>query len=531
MKKDQPRTANRWDTVRPLRRVLVVVRSPAAFDRLDDIVPLLLHDLRLDVWFTVDPGSSFSGRLRERLSTAGALLVPWQEVDQHQFDLIIAASENSDFSRLRGPIVLFPHGAGYHRRSPRHPEWPSGLRKTALIQHDQVLPHSIVVADDAQVEIMRSVDPRLASHALVAGDPCLDRLRASMPHRNLHRRTYQADDRHLVLVCSTWGPNSLYGQRPDLAEQLVTSLPADEYRVVLTLHPNVWERHGSLQLTAWLRRATSSGLVVTAPTGDWRSAMLAADVVISDHGSLTCYAAAIGLPTLVAADGGDEVIPGSPMAELLGRLPRLTDDPRQELTGTLLAPTRSSSPPATDTLAEHLYTVLGLPVVADAPDRPAVPQPKIEAPSPLHFQVEVTTVLQQGKTAEITLERTTARWPHKSSFLTASEHCAEIPLLERAGTIYADHRFALPTAAANHARNLLSTFPGARVALAPLDGDRVVVAVKDTTLAARTTAPVSVTAAAIHWWSTVPQSQRPTTIHVRAGAVSGTVVIETAAPG
>lgn len=251
-----PEAGSRWDTVQPLRCVLVVVRSPAALDRLDDVTPLLLRDRRLEVWFTVDPGSTFSGRLRERLSASGALVAEWAEVDRHRFHLVVAASENSDLTRFRGPVVLLPHGAGYHRRSPVHQEWPSGLRRTALIRDGRVLPHTIVVASADQLAVMRAVDPRLPSRALVAGDPYLARLLASTVHRDLHRHAYQADGRRLVLLCSTWGPASLFGRQPELAERLVTALPADEHRIVLTLHPNVWP----LQVHAWLRRAVDAGL-------------------------------------------------------------------------------------------------------------------------------------------------------------------------------------------------------------------------------------------------------------------------------
>ncbi|WP_139190866.1 hypothetical protein [Actinokineospora iranica] len=503
------------------------MRSPAALDRLEDIAPLLLRDRRLEVWFTIAPGSRFSGGLSKRLSDAGALLLSWENVDQRRFDLIVAASENSDFARLRGPIVLLPHGAGYHRHSPHDRQWPSGLSKTALIQNDHVLPTTIVVADADQLDVMRSVDPRLPAHALVAGDPCLDRLRASRPHRELHRRAYQADGRHLVLLCSTWGPNSLYGHRPDFAERLVTHLPADEYRVVLTLHPNIWELHGPLQVNAWLRPAVTAGLVVVPPTRDWRPALLAADLVVSDHGSLTFYAAALGLPTLIAADGADEVVAHSPMADLIARLPRLTDADRTEIARALRAPDATPHrPPTLDVLIGHLYSLLGLPDDSDAPVPPAVPVPDTEVPAPPHFQIKVIAARRHGDSAEITLERTTARWRADGSFLTAAEHCADLALLERAGAIYAEHPHARADTAAARARNLRETFPGARVALVSIDETRVAVAVDNGTSVARTTAPVSATAAALHWWSTIPLPERPTTIHVRAGTVTGVVTTD-----
>ena len=61
-----------------------------------------------------------------------------------------------------------------------------------MIRGDRVLPHTIVGAQACQLDVLRTVDPRLPPRALVAGGPCLD-------------------------------------------------LPSDEFRVVLTLHANIWE--------------------------------------------------------------------------------------------------------------------------------------------------------------------------------------------------------------------------------------------------------------------------------------------------
>ncbi|MGW4826337.1 hypothetical protein ACWEOG_02055 [Amycolatopsis japonica] len=53
----------------------------------------------------------------------------------------------------------------------------------------------------------------------------------------------------------------------------------------------------------------------------WRAGLLAADIVIGDHGSVTGYAAALGKPTLLAAF--DDVPPGTPIAALEATAPKL----------------------------------------------------------------------------------------------------------------------------------------------------------------------------------------------------------------
>ncbi|MFC7740294.1 hypothetical protein ACFQXA_03960 [Nocardiopsis composta] len=64
------------------------------------------------------------------------------------------------------------------------------------------------------------------------------------------------------------------------------------------------------------------------PEQGWQAALVAADAVIGDHGSVTYYAAALGRPVLLAAFDEGEVLPGSHI-DLLGRAaPGWTRAPR-----------------------------------------------------------------------------------------------------------------------------------------------------------------------------------------------------------
>ncbi|WP_241837539.1 hypothetical protein [Streptomyces sp. CB02115] len=80
---------------------------------------------------------------------------------------------------------------------------------------------------------------------------------------------------------------------------MTSELPSDEYRIAAVLHPNIWHGHGPGQIRAWLDRARRAGLALIDPLEDWRQALLAADVVIGDHSSVTYYAAALGTPVLL----------------------------------------------------------------------------------------------------------------------------------------------------------------------------------------------------------------------------------------
>ncbi|WP_212764396.1 hypothetical protein [Streptomyces sp. I05A-00742] len=103
--------------------------------------------------------------------------------------------------------------------------------------------------------------------------------------------------------------------------------------MVAVLHPNIWYGHGPGQVRAWLDRARRAGLTLVDPLGGWRQALIAADCVLGDHGSVTYYAAAIGRPVLLGSFPEEDLDPDSPVAAFGRTAPRLrpSDDLRRQL--------------------------------------------------------------------------------------------------------------------------------------------------------------------------------------------------------
>ncbi|MFE3444050.1 hypothetical protein ACFXNW_13540 [Nocardia sp. NPDC059180] len=161
-------------------------------------------------------------------------------------------------------------------------------------------------------------------NAVVAGDPCFDRLTASIPLRQRYRQALgAAPDTTIVTLTSTWGPNSLLGRNPGLIDSALAELTLGDHIVTAIIHPNVWFAHGPWQIRRWLADALRSGLRLIPPLHGWQAALIASDVVIGDHGAVTGYAAALSIPTILAAFPEHEVAAGS-AAELVGRTaPRL----------------------------------------------------------------------------------------------------------------------------------------------------------------------------------------------------------------
>jgi hypothetical protein len=311
-------------TVPVKRTVLAVVHSVVTAARLADILPVLASDWRIQVVFSAAP-SLFPGGVQDFLHDMGAAVIPWQQAVRERFDLAIAAA-TGQLERLHAPVLLMPHGVGYAKYparwgayGPPAPRYAHGTERQQLVYHGRVVPAAILLAHRDRLAQLRRSCPEAAPAVVIAGDPCHDRLVASLPLRAAYRRALRVkDDQKLILVTSTWGPQSLLGQAPEILSRLLTDLPADRYRVAVSLHPDAWYWHGPWQIRAWHADGRRSGMTLLPAAEGWRGALVAADLVIGDHGSVTFYAASLGVPVVLAAFPSEDVAPGSHVA-LLGR--------------------------------------------------------------------------------------------------------------------------------------------------------------------------------------------------------------------
>ena len=311
------------------RTVLVAVHHVTAGTRLADVVPLLESDRRVQVIFTLAPGSVFSGGVREYLAGLGGVVVPWCQARQARFDLAVAAAHGG-LEQLHAPVLTMPHGVGFGKYTSR---WdgpgPAAARDGAgevrarLVYHGRVVPSAIVVSSEAHLAHLRRSCPEAAAAAVVAGDPCYDRLAVSLPSRAAYRAALGTGDRVLVAASSTWGPGSLLGDHPGLLPRLAAELPAREYQVAAVLHPNIYAWHGRRQILSWYAGCLQRDVVIVPPQEGWRAVLAAADVLLGDGGSVTTYAAAGGVPVLLASSPRTKIEPGSPPAVVSRIAPRL----------------------------------------------------------------------------------------------------------------------------------------------------------------------------------------------------------------
>ncbi|MET8974178.1 hypothetical protein ABZX85_01030 [Streptomyces sp. NPDC004539] len=388
--------AGRWVTRVGCRRVLFVVHNVTSATRLLDVLPLFHSDVRVQLFATCTGSSPFLAGVPELLAGVGVPVLSWEQAKETEFDLAVSASYGGELGDIRAKLAVLSHGVGYNKKlatpqrhnatTPQQSEQAPvfGLSPEWLLREDgSPVAAATVLSHPEQLARLRESVPRAAGTAVLAGDPCYDRILAGLPQRDRFRRALGvASGQKLIVVSSTWAPRSLFGGDaragddllPWLLSRLPADLPADEYRAVAVLHPNIWHGHGEGQIRAWLDGACRAGLHPVDPLEGWRQALIAADCVLGDHSSVTYYAASIGVPVLLGAFPQQDLAQDSPVAALGRTAPHLDRHTglRAQIDRTIaehdparykdLADQTSSSPGESAALLRRLfYDLLGLP--------------------------------------------------------------------------------------------------------------------------------------------------------------------------
>jgi hypothetical protein len=316
-----------WRTARTSRRVLLVIHSATAATRLADLTPIF-RDQRLQLFCTQTTDSMFPEGIRSFIQALGFHFLEWEQAVELEFNAVICASLGDNLHEISSPILRIPHGNGYNKHLGREPGAGSraafGLSEDTLKWDGQLVPAAIGLSHAEQFARLAEGCPDAVPRAFIAGDPCYDRVAASLPRRLHYRNAFHLrPGQRLITVASTWREDSLFGTDPLLISRLLNELPYDECRIALALHPNVWASHSSFQVRAWLAEALRAGLILLPPEEGWRAAVIAADWVLSDHGSVSIYAAAAGRPVLLEKSARDMIDPRSGLGRLLAVAPPL----------------------------------------------------------------------------------------------------------------------------------------------------------------------------------------------------------------
>ncbi|MFE0175745.1 hypothetical protein ACFWZ2_25840 [Streptomyces sp. NPDC059002] len=506
------RDAHRWSTFPGERTLVVAARTLTSTIRVLEVLPAVLRgDPRVTVVFTHDPTSAFSDGSLDLLHDAGCRVMPWDQLPHITPDLILTASENIEVPEGDCPVLVLPHGVGFQKYVPdsRSPHSRlSGVVPDALLEAGRAW---TAVSHPEQERQLLAAHPKSAGRTLLVGDPCLDELLVSTDRRPDYRRALGvADHQRLVLVSSTWGPTSLIGRSPGLPARLLAGLPWDAYRVALVLHPNVWSAHGAWSVRTLQAAALDAGLLLMPPVHDWRPALVAADVVVGDHGSVTLYGGALGKPLALAAYGEDAV-PGTAGAELARLAPRFDPEgpPLRQIEDVVRAHAREPEryapvagrafdEPGTALarLRTALYDLLGLaPPTAVEPSPLMLAAPEDPARPVTSWVVDTCLDAEGPEGTTVSVRRIPAAVSDTASASTSAEqderaghfsHRAVLPdrerdrrLTESASVLLGSSPAPTAAAARDWVRDALGRWPGSLLAATALASGGCLVALRD----------------------------------------------------
>jgi hypothetical protein len=475
-------SVDRWSTVRAERTVLAVVHNTTAATRLFDILPLFAEDPRVETLFTCPGSSAFTAGTDEFLARAGITQVlPWKQALRRRSDLAIAASYGGDLHEITAPLMVMPHGMGYNKylETGGH-NGVFGMSSPWLLYGGKLVPSIIVLSHTEQLDRLADACPQAVGAALVAGDPCYDRMLASRPLRESYRQALDVrPGQRLIVISSTWGDSSLYGTDPGLIHRLAARLDLDSYRLAVALHPNIAGRHSPWQVRMWLADCERAGVLVLPSEQLWGPALVAADLTIGDHGSVSFYSAALGTPLLLATAPVDAVDPRSPIGRLLEVTPMLDPhaDPGPQLEraldeqqpaglATITELTTSLPGESATVLRETIYRRLDLAAPQTPAETRALPVPDVAVPQ-AHAQL-VRVEFANGTATVTRFSADSLRDPAlvpPGTHLVVDTREPSARLLDLADVLVHDR----PGDAARWITTTLRALPGCRVAAARVD--------------------------------------------------------------
>ncbi|MBP2474453.1 hypothetical protein JOF53_003325 [Crossiella equi] len=518
-----------------------MARTNTTVDRIRDVLPALANDHRLRLFAAVEPGSRRTHNLVEALRRLGFRVLSYRKAVREWFDLVLAAHCDAGLAAFRGPKVVLSHGAGYARILPERTGSdvePVGLsRKELLAPHGQPIPHHLGLSHPEQGDRLAAACPEVVERSVLIGDPTFDALLHNEPMRDRFRQSLGVGDRKLLLFSTTWGEHGLDSLAPETVLRFLAQLPSDEWLCAMVLHHNTWHEHGELGVELRYLDALDAGLRLIPGHKGWRQALVASDLIVGDHGSPSCYAAALKIPFLRAAGSLAEVDPRSPNARLFEA--RLAVDPD----GDLLAQVRAASEPETVfaawqvsedlvdnhgrsllSLRELLYRVLRLAIPVSRLRQRPLPDPE---PLPVKevraFRLATGLAAREGCDGDLLVRRFPAVVaPYRylgrpdDSFLAISDEEVDLAFRHSAEVVVREQVLAHGAAVAWTGD--WRQFPHAAVLAVAVPGGSVV-RMRNGWLVATNGAPQLAAAAVYTWWRERRVEPGYRRLRVRQGAV------------
>lgn len=163
--------------------------------------------------------------------------------------------------------------------------------KNCYDKRDRMLYSCIFASSKTELDLALGMNPAFSDVVTVVGNLKCDLiLEQSRQRDDIRCKLGVNPDEKLILVASTFGPNCLFNVVGDALLAEIDRL-SGQYRFVLTIHPLEYAANLPNK-PSWGERLSvfkDKGCLVITPGESWEPYMIASDVIITDHTSLSLY--------------------------------------------------------------------------------------------------------------------------------------------------------------------------------------------------------------------------------------------------
>ena len=223
------------------------------------------------------------------------------ELNLRRWDLVILADHLFNGNSLSGldalqfwPTLRIMHGIPNKVHDGEHYTFGSGC----FYIDGKVRYTNIQVTSDADKELAIEINPKLSEKVIVVGNLRSDALLEKLLNRDKIRNDLGiGKEEKLVFIVSTWGPHCLFNTMGNviLAEALKLM---GQFHFALSIHPleHSLQIKNSTNWESYLSSLQKEGFFILKPGDNWDKFIVACDIILTDHTSLSLYGAAMYKP-------------------------------------------------------------------------------------------------------------------------------------------------------------------------------------------------------------------------------------------
>lgn len=283
------------------RHILLLCNGTQMVEHLSELWELFEDDQNLIFHLFLLHGDRCPGEMERVNHKLPVRIIKNWELQLKCWDLVVIADHLhyiSHWNVFSFPILRIPHGSVCKRvNGELYAFGRDCYDKNGKIRYTRMF-----VYNETERRMAIEVDPEFSDKVVVAGNLKSDRLLDKSRDRNVIRhRLGVGQDETLVLIASTFGPNCLFNIMGDALLSEARQL-SGQFRFALSVHPLEHSSKATGE-RSWEERLSvlrAEGFLVLDPGEDWEPYIVACDIILTDHTSLSLYGLPLGRPYIYA---------------------------------------------------------------------------------------------------------------------------------------------------------------------------------------------------------------------------------------